>query len=300
MNIKIEKWQGGRKGALAMRFDDGLESHIVNAIPQLSERNLKGTFYINPGAFWFNTKAWFSIADNPNIEFGNHSFSHKGAANSYEAEMEISKCSQFIENLRPYLKYPRLISFQYPGGFRWKVEENQKTAMLQKYHLIRRPPTQGKAAGIHLKTAKELISVAEHCLNNNTYSSITFHGVGTEWHSVNLYDFITLLDFLSNKKEALWVTDSISLHKYITELNNATISILTNTVDETIFNLNCPVENLYDEPLTVSLPTEKNTIILSISQNSKNINFRFSGDRVYFELLPNSSNISIKKISKIN
>ena len=297
MNVKIEKWKDGRKAAFTMHFDDGLKSHIESAIPQLSERGLKGTFYLNPGAAWFDEKAWFGVANNPNVEFANHSYTHKGVTNAKEADFEISKCDEFIRKLRPELRYPRLISFQYPGGTKWRISENEKKLMLKKYHLIQRDATGVRAAGVHLKTSEELIAIAENAIRERQNSLITFHGVGAEWHSINLSAFTDLLDFLSEKSEDIWVTDPISLHKYKTEFNSGEISISHDDRETTILALRCGAGELYDEPLTLSFATENDNRKMRISQNSKEINFRFSENRVYFDVLPDISEIIIKKIS---
>ncbi len=49
MDNRQDFWQGENQGAVSLTFDDGVKTHIDNAIPTLDRHDLKGTFYVNPG-----------------------------------------------------------------------------------------------------------------------------------------------------------------------------------------------------------------------------------------------------------
>ncbi len=293
--IALEKWKGGASAPLTMFFDDGVESHLSNAIPALVERGLTGTFYLNPGANWFDRPAWEKIAAGTKMEFGNHSMTHKGAGGPEEGEEEISRCNEFILGLHPERTIPRLISFAYPGGTNWKVPETQKRKTLRKYNLVLRPPTSGKSAGVQVKTGQGLMDIVREGLFTGNQIVIGFHGVGGDWLSVDLEAYIELLDFVSGEKDKLWVSDPVSVHKYETELKKAEIRMLDCGKDRFSFGLSCDLCSLYGEPLTVSLEKPAGWKSLRISQAGRRLDCRQHKKRFIFDAAPNGGKIVVSE-----
>jgi len=296
MKITIEKWKNGAKAPFLMFFDDSLQSHIKNAIPELLRRNLKGTFYINPGASWFNEREWSKIAkENESVILGNHTYSHKGARNAYEAEYEISMCQKFIKKFN---KKPSLTSFMYPGGAPWRIDSSTSAKLLEKYNLIIREKTLMRAAGVHIKSSAELIREAEKAMLSETPNQITFHGVGGDWLSVDLLPFIELLDYLNDNRDLIWVTDHISSHKYKTLFSNTKLIELDNNQNYFSFKLiSKSFDKLFlNEELTLSFQIPKGWQKVQIFRNSEKINFRIKKNHVYFDIPPDGSKLKIEKI----
>ena len=46
-DYKIANWYNFKKGAICLTFDDGHQSHIDIAIPELNKRGIPGTFFLN-------------------------------------------------------------------------------------------------------------------------------------------------------------------------------------------------------------------------------------------------------------
>ena len=71
----IKPWNG-KKFAVALTYDDGLNVHLDNAIPALNKYGLKGTFYI-PGKSTLATRMdeWREAAKKGH-ELGNHTIFH--------------------------------------------------------------------------------------------------------------------------------------------------------------------------------------------------------------------------------
>jgi len=63
------------KAIISLTYDDGMETHIQNAIPQLNQYHLKGTFYINSIKGNKESQAWQEAAIMGH-ELGNHSLHH--------------------------------------------------------------------------------------------------------------------------------------------------------------------------------------------------------------------------------
>lgn len=63
------------KALISLTYDDGMETHLQNAIPQLNQYQLKGTFYINSIKGNKESQAWQEAAA-AGHELGNHSLHH--------------------------------------------------------------------------------------------------------------------------------------------------------------------------------------------------------------------------------
>ena len=305
---RIATWKYDRQAAFLMMFDDSEPSHITNAIPELERLDLMGTFYINPGAKWYEAKDWEKVAATTRMELANHSMHHSGATNVMEADAELGGCQDELNRLYPGRKSPRLISLSYPGGSPWKVSEEDKAAMLKKYHLVVRPPANGRppvngqppegghVGGVHLKTGAEMAAVVDRALANRNMDYVTFHGIGGDWLKVSMDDFIQLLDAVVAKRDQLWVTDPVSVHKYETERNQATVQVLENgpaTIRLALRALNDP---LYDEPLTLIAPVPAAWKTCSVTQGDRRATVAVEQGAIRYEALPDGPEIVVQSV----
>jgi peptidoglycan-N-acetylglucosamine deacetylase len=73
------QWPGGQRGAVSLRFDDGLDSHIERAAPMLNGHGFRGTFYVCPAgsdAQWQARAALWKPVLQAGHEIGNHTMMH--------------------------------------------------------------------------------------------------------------------------------------------------------------------------------------------------------------------------------
>jgi peptidoglycan/xylan/chitin deacetylase (PgdA/CDA1 family) len=83
-------WPGGRHAAISLTFDDGMDSHLTTAAPELEARDLRGTFYV-PAAgseddpsepcTWRERLERFVPAAAAGHEVGNHTVRHPCSLN---------------------------------------------------------------------------------------------------------------------------------------------------------------------------------------------------------------------------
>lgn len=72
----------GCSAAVSLTFDDGLRSQLEIAVPLLSDRNLRATFYLNPKGTTLESDDWrgrwaaWKIVAEQGHELGNHSLTH--------------------------------------------------------------------------------------------------------------------------------------------------------------------------------------------------------------------------------
>ena len=154
-----------------------------------------------------------------------------------------------------------------------------------------------RAAGVHIKKSADLIAEAEKSIQTETANQITFHGVGGDWHSIDTSPFIELLDYLTDKRDLIWVTDHISSYKYQKLFLNTKITKLNRTENSFSFKLISKISDrlFLDEKLTLSFQFPEDCRKIQIFKDSKKINFRIRKNRVYFDVLPDESEIKIEK-----
>jgi hypothetical protein len=254
---RIAKCKDDRQAVFLLMFDDSVNSHITNAVPELKKRGMVGTFYINPGAGWYKAKldVWEKKIPSTGMVYGNHTLTHADAKDAAQLEAELAGCDAAIAKAFPALKTPRLVSFGRPGVKKeqWQVTDEEVQQALAKHHLVERPSIGGRIAGVTQKTGEEILKLADKALEAGGVEQILFHGVGGDWLSLSLPEFLVLLDGLDARKDRLWVTDPISAHQYETERAGAEVKSLEAGGAKIRLALSCKADPVfYDLPLTLA------------------------------------------------
>lgn len=226
-DAEILKWKDGKRAVFLLLFDDSCESQVKNAIPELKKRDMVGTFYICPGKapFQGRQEVWEKEIPSDGMEYGNHTFSHKGATSVEDLDKELMLCNEEIAKCFPARKMPRLISFAQPGGgLPWNVSDDEKKQLLAKYNLINRPAFSGYP--FPLKTKGDVLKLVDTTVINGDMGHIDNHGVGGDWLAIPMDIFTALLDKLAANREHLWITDPISYYKYLSERKGSELKIV--------------------------------------------------------------------------
>jgi peptidoglycan/xylan/chitin deacetylase (PgdA/CDA1 family) len=293
---RIAKWKYDRQAAFLLMFDDSEPTHLKYVIPELEKRDLMGTFFIVPGAPWYDQNAWETKIPHTRMELGNHTLHHSGATNSAVAEAEIAGGQEVLHRIYPERKNPRLIVFAYPGGSPWTLTAVEKAAMLKKNHFITRPPPAGHFGGVDLKTGAALVQVVDRALTNGSMEHLSFHGVGGDWLSVSLPDFTQLLDAMAANRDKLWVTDPVSLHKYESERNLAQVQVLERQPERLRLALHGFNDPLYDEPLTLITPVPADWKKCTVTQGDQVATVSALQGSIRYEALPDGPDIVIQPV----
>jgi len=266
---RVTKWKDGKRGAFMLSFDDSCDTHVTKAIPELVKRNLVGTFYINPGGghYKMHLKEWEEkIPHIPQVVIANHTFLHKGAPDLATVEEDIVRCKEVIDRVFSGGRGRRLLSFGQPGGVPWNITKEETAALLAKYDLVMRPPFFGFP--IHITTEEQTLALVDLALEKGDLRYNVFHGVGGDWLSMPMDIYTKLLDKLVENLDKLWITDSISYHKYVTQRDSAKLTHLPGSTPENPWlGLDIATNpELYDLPLTVEIPMPPTAGTLRITQ----------------------------------
>jgi peptidoglycan/xylan/chitin deacetylase (PgdA/CDA1 family) len=249
----VLKWKDGKKAVFLLAFDDSCDSHLKTAIPLLRQYGMVGTFYVNQGKAQYQKAAavWEKeLPRNPAVAYGNHTFTHAGATNAAQLDVELSRSAEAIQACYPDRKQPFLVSFGRPGGVPWKVSDDEKKVALAKYHLIERPAF--FSYPFHVKTTDEVVGLVDKAIAKGDMGHLDFHGVGGDWLVTPTDMFAALLNKLAACKDQVWVTDHITYHKYLTERDSAQVKVLQADKEQIRVQLSSQAaQQLYDTALTL-------------------------------------------------
>lgn len=264
-DARVAKWKDDRTAAFLLMFDDGWPSHWQVAAPELAKRGLTGTFYINPskGEFTKFAKEWEENVWRLGMAYGDHTMSHKGVHSIDEAEREIGDCAAYIRKIVPDAA-SNLVSYGQPGvaATNWTINAAEQNELLKKHRLIDRPEFRDHGAVYHLKAAAEMIAMADRAIASQGMEYVIFHGIeriAPDWGYQDFWafkqtEYLALLDALQERSDRgqLWVTDHITLHRYETARQHASIRLVTASNRALQLELTCTADPRdYTVPLTV-------------------------------------------------
>ncbi len=231
----------GKKCAVVLTYDDGLNADLTNAIPALDSFGLKGTFYISD---YFNGLKdqlfkWRTAAGKGH-ELANHSIWHPCEGGRPGREFvtpdydlnnyTIRRMTDEIRTMNNILKAidgRSKRTFAYPCGDT-KIHDTAYIDPLRKEFVAARgvksemlPINKIDLYNIGCytiagQTGQQLIDLVKKAMQSNTLLVFLFHGVGGG-HSLNvsLDAHSQLLQFLKTNQRNIWIAPMIDVAEYI-------------------------------------------------------------------------------------
>jgi peptidoglycan/xylan/chitin deacetylase (PgdA/CDA1 family) len=262
---RVARWQDDKAGCFLLMFDDSWPSAWQVAVPELVKRGMTGTFYICPGKGEYKKFAdkWEKEVWRAGMVYGDHTMTHQGVKDLADAEREIGGCAKEIRRIVPGAE-GRLVSYAQPGvpEGKWNITDKQLDELLAEHHLITRGDIRGKMAVYHLKTAAEILGLADKAIAAKGVDFVVIHGVERikpDWGYQDMWAlkqtiFTAVLDGLKERQDQgkLWITDHISSHQYATERDAAAVKVSEAGADKIRVELTCSADpKWYDLPLTL-------------------------------------------------
>ncbi len=307
-DTRIARWKSDKTAVFLLMFDDSWPSHFQMAVPALTARGMVATFYINPGKGEYKAcKAeWENNVWKAGMAYGNHTFTHKGITDPANAEYEVGECTKEILRIVPG-KAKRLISWATPGvgKGKWNIKPEELQVLWTKYHLIDRPPFTNHGAVYHLKTADQMLALADSAIGKGGMEYLVIHGVERrdpykwsyqDFWPLNFDVFTAVLDGLKERRDAgkLWITDHISWHQYATERDTATLRKVEATNQQIKLELASTSDpELYDQPLTLVTEAPPPWTQASVTQAGATKQYPVIAGKLQFEATPNAGAIAI-------
>jgi sialate O-acetylesterase len=242
-SIPDDSLWNGKRAAVVLTYDDGLNVHLDNAIPLLDSLQLKATFYVSsyPGALDKRMAEWRKAANNGH-ELGNHTIIHPCLGNIpgrdwVQPEFDMSRYTpaRMVSEIRTANMLLKAIdnkthrTFAYTCGDKFIDGVEYLNPIKNEFTGAR-----GVNQGMHSKTdvdlfdikcystngqdGKEVISWVKEAIEKKKLLVFLIHGVGGE-HSLNLSleAHRELLHFLKTNEKEIWVTTMTGMAEYLSK-----------------------------------------------------------------------------------
>lgn len=135
---RAQAWPSGAAGAVSLTYDDGLDSQLDNAAPELDRRGLKATFFLTEENMAGRLADWEALARKGH-EIANHTVSHPCDLRRYGAarfeRQEVAPMKRFLANNFGAAESP---TFAYPCGYLGLGEGERRVRFGRYEHLLRR------------------------------------------------------------------------------------------------------------------------------------------------------------------
>ena len=110
-------WPGRARAAVSLTYDDGLNSQLDNAVPELRRLGLKATFFLTETNAHWRLADWEALARDGH-EVANHTMTHPCALNRYTAaRLEQAEIDPMEGYLDSHFGADRARTFAYPCGY---------------------------------------------------------------------------------------------------------------------------------------------------------------------------------------
>jgi len=235
------RWPDGARGAVSLSFDDGLRTHVENAIPTLNDYGFRGTFYIpmaSGGAFDQRIDHWRTAASQGH-EIGNHSMTHPCSANfgfsrralDYLTLEDITEeILDAKRRITEHIPDQKAHSFAYPCG---ETKVGSGKSHVSYVPVVAEHYVVGRGIGDFANDpvlcdlactwsfmptdppAERLIAWADMASNMGRWSIFCFHGVGGEHFHLRMEAFRMLLDHLAAHRDQIWTDTVINVGTWI-------------------------------------------------------------------------------------
>lgn len=233
-------WPEGKKAAVCLTYDDGLDCHLDVAVPALDKYGFKGTFYCTGSSSSLNrrVKDWRSIAGNGH-ELGNHTLFHPCDGDRFDwVKPEYNLNAYTLEQLMSELRTANTLLEAVDGNLERSFAYTCTNYTIKGVSFIDSvrtlfPSARGQGPvpenmkdvdlyympswGVSDPGAEELIAFVKEAEKKGTIAVFMFHSVGGGYLNVSAEAHEALLFYLAENRESIWtdtfleVTDYISL-----------------------------------------------------------------------------------------
>jgi peptidoglycan/xylan/chitin deacetylase (PgdA/CDA1 family) len=239
LNAQTNTIWNGKKCAVVLTYDDGLNIDITNVVPALDSVGLKGTFYISDYFNGLNAQIpnWRKAAAKGH-ELGNHTLWHACAGGPgrefvKDYDLRFYTVKRMVDEIREMNNILKAIdgkdkrTFAYPCGDE-KIHDSSYIDPLKNEFVAARGVQfellpinkvdlyDVRCYGVNGQSGDQLIDVVKQAIQKNALLVFLFHGVGGE-HSLNvsLEAHSKLLRFLKQNQKDIWVAPMIDVAEYI-------------------------------------------------------------------------------------
>lgn len=302
-NTTVANWKNNATGAFVLEFDDSWPSHIDIAVPELTKRNLVGTFFINPGNYGFQARksGWQQVGPAGVQELANHTMTHSGATDYADADYEIGECARTIWSLRP-AGASKLMGFEKGGGTTWSITSAQMAEIQAKYNAVTLTnvsyPSQDRTAG----NRQNVLNLVNNAISGKGWSGTNFHciaGSGDNCaYTTNNADFLAILDYVQSKVQTneIWNGGWAAIHMYDRERSSATVRAVSSTDARIEISLTSAMDpTLYLQPLTLMTTVSGSWSAVRVTQDTVVKSYTARNGTLTYDAVPGKGNVILER-----
>jgi peptidoglycan-N-acetylglucosamine deacetylase len=310
---EVGTWQGFKQGAVSFTFDDNCPNQLSIVMPMFDQYGFKMTFFtvINWGPNWTALQA----AALNGHEIASHTMSHT-SLNSLTDEQQTAELKNSQDAINSHIQGQKCLTIAYPNCILGN------SSICSQYYIAAR----GCSGVVEPKTPSNFMNISSIvCGNQGSIQKIgdftnkinaavsskgwvvfLIHAIDNEpgYSSTSSTELKGALDYINLNKSKVWESTFGNIARYIKERNN--ISVKEVSVEDTIITVNVTDtlnDSTYNYPVTVRRRLPQNWTSAAVSENGKDLNsevvYEDSLKYIIFDVIPDSGEISIKRISGI-
>jgi peptidoglycan/xylan/chitin deacetylase (PgdA/CDA1 family) len=223
------KWPGHKKAVIVLTYDDGLNSQLNNAVPQLKAAHLKATFFIMGDANSQTIPKWRALRKQ-GFELGNHTLYHPCSStednpvpsDNYTVKniiSEIEVMDHFLfavdgKTKRTYA-YPctettvggkdYVDSLRRSGLIKYARVGGDTDAYITDFKHL--DPLQVPSYGLEDSTSgAKLIAFVKRVQQTGSMGIFMFHGIGGDYITTSVKAHQELINYLKQHRKDIWIT----------------------------------------------------------------------------------------------
>jgi sialate O-acetylesterase len=221
-------WPEGKKAAVCLTYDDGLDCHLDVAAPALEQHGFRGTFYVTgkSPSLYSRTDDWRAMAARGH-ELGNHTLFHPCHASTYdwvlpEYDLDSYTLDRLLSELYTANSLLKAVDGRDERSFAYTCTNHtiQGVSFVDQMRELF-PAARGEGDipvsmenldthyvpswGVVDPSGDELIRYVEEALKKGSMAVLMFHSVGGGYLNVSSEAHEQLLQYLDSHREVLWV-----------------------------------------------------------------------------------------------
>lgn len=289
----------GKKAALSLTFDDGLQEHYTLLRPELNHRKLRATFAIIGskigGMMSSSQDKAMGIKGTPCMtwdmvrqlaadghEIGSHGWEHKNVTKlSAEHLQREVRLNDSIIRLHTG-DFPK--SYFYPGN----KKDSSSVSFCERGRVGSRTYQTSIGSKRDISWLRKWL---HELIENGEWGIGMTHGIATGYdHFTNPQVLWTFLDEIVTLQDYLWVAPFCEVAAYVREKDNISLSV-SYKKQKVIITPYCPLSpDLFHQPLTLILNT---TAVTDAHQGSASLHIYQSEGSTMIDFLPDGGDIII-------
>lgn len=212
------RWPNQTRAAVSLTYDDGMQSQLEVAAPQLREVGLRATFFINEVS---DDAPWVALRTEGH-ELAGHT-QHHPCPRSFEVpttpseELDLAKMALELDGDLAQLRrlgQPPPYSFAYPCGVTWVGAKQSYLGLVRQRFFAARLADPGASAArqdqhkisarFGLDTVEQLLAAVDLAVEDGGWLVLGFHGIGAGWLITDSDVHLEFLRALARRRD-VWI-----------------------------------------------------------------------------------------------